>query len=341
MNEFITDFIEGFCMGFNIFRRGKPEGTSVPPAGKVNRYGSKFIPREPEGVKDIIAHPGNAISYGIKTGVQNASSPVIKKALEYPFWSTVGLGLASTVIPNWYNTSDYDNTAGIDIDQMVKYKQALNTHGGSYKDITPEIADKYSGIPFWHPYITDGENGKGDKGAFWDFVQTVTPNAANYINYRKGVENLIAPKPTLDWGRNQEGKMQLTDVLPSSRYSGYPKAVGDAKKLYESLRIMDEIKKNASPFYSSLVDDFVAGNTVSPKHRDAFYKAMEQARERLDKQDIENVSKSMFGLVDKMKLATPTSTGSNTAPATQYVLPVEEFDAITANLLSEEENGNK
>ena len=27
MNGFIEDFIEGFCMGFNIFKRGKPEGT--------------------------------------------------------------------------------------------------------------------------------------------------------------------------------------------------------------------------------------------------------------------------------------------------------------------------
>lgn len=248
----------------------------------------------------VLEYPGK---YGTIGAAKLALAPVgiVNKYITpgHTFWKTLAtgglygaLGAAGTAGINNYALVDYNNTAGVDMNQLAKYGQAKDFYkpvNGVKVDpaaFNEKIVQNQQGIPMVYRFPL-GNTEDALKSA-WDWVEYVEPRAANYAQYREAVKNLVAP----GWGQGREGRWPIGDYYENN--PNLPQHINDAKKLYKYTRDMASLAENGDPTSQEIISLLKSGKEVTPKQRDYLTTYMQDAAKRNDFNDDKNVIISAF-----------------------------------------------
>lgn len=323
MNEFITDFIGGFVMvwGSKIVREKPVEkpteveksrenagtsstGTKQTTGQLFARLGRDYSQFGKDGALntalDVVAHPvgkGSIAAAKLIAAPSVAGQWVWKKG--YPFWGAVAGGLGYGALGalgaagiNNYALADFNNTAGVDMNQLAKYGQAIDFHkpvNGVKVDpvaFNKRVVQNQQGIPMVFRYPL-GNTEDALKSA-WDWVEYVEPRANQYAKYREAVKNLVAP----GWGQGREGRWPIGDYYENN--PNLPQHINDAKKLYKYTRDMASLAENGDPTSREIISLLESGKEVTPNQRDYLTTYMQDAAKRNDFNDDKNVITSAF-----------------------------------------------
>ncbi|WP_019002687.1 hypothetical protein [Succinimonas amylolytica] len=203
-----------------------------------------------------------------------------------------GLGAGSTAGINNYALADYNNTAGVDMDQLAKYGQAIDMHkpvNGVRVDpaaFNEKVVQNQQGIPMVYRFPL-GNTEDALKSA-WDWVEYVEPRANQYAQYREAVKNLVAP----GWGQGREGKWPIGDYYEDN--PKLPQHINDAKKLYKYTRDIASLAENGDPTSREIISLLKSGKEVTPDQRDYLTAFMQHIAKQNDFNDDKSVITSAF-----------------------------------------------